>query len=90
MLTSGSVILAMSYAKLVVAPSLAGVAACLANATDLLYNPEEEDGLQTALESALDIDLADLGRHVRAACDRFDWDPIAKAVRDRYRNTLAG
>ena len=79
----------MSYAKPAVVPNLAGVAACLAGATNLWYDPVDGDGLRTALERTLDIDLYDLGRHVRAACDGLDWDPIAKAVLYRYRAALA-
>ena len=89
MLTSGSVILAMSYDKPVIAPRIAGLLALLEGATDLLYEDNDEAGLRRALERALEIDTVDLGASVRAACNRLGWNPIAEAVRDQYQDALA-
>lgn len=88
-LTSGSLILAMSYGKAAIAPRLGGVAETLAGANDLLYDPDDDLGLLDALDRSLNADIGDLGRRVEQACDRLDWEAIGQKTVDVYQSALA-
>jgi glycosyltransferase involved in cell wall biosynthesis len=86
--TSGSVILAMSYGRPVIAPRLGEVPEALVGADDLLFARGDEDELGNSLERALASDLSDLAERTARACDRLDWAPIASATADVYRRAL--
>lgn len=78
-LTSGSLLLAMSFGKPIVAPRLNIITEILRNADDLLYDCTSEEGLRTALELAASpaTDLVSLSRRVTDSCVEFSWDRIA-------------
>ncbi|HEV2761678.1 MAG TPA: glycosyltransferase, partial [Pyrinomonadaceae bacterium] len=73
-LTSGSLILAMSYERPVVAPDLGGVRETLAESCRLLYDPADERGLEDVLRLARALGP----QHLRAnvSTDRLDWQHI--------------
>jgi glycosyltransferase involved in cell wall biosynthesis len=84
-LTSGSLLLAMSYGKPVIAPRFASIAETMGAAADLLYDPEEPQGLQRSLEQSTTLLLRPLQQKTARACDRLDWAPIAELTRNAYR-----
>jgi glycosyltransferase involved in cell wall biosynthesis len=88
--TSGSVLLAMSYGRPVIAPRLGELPETLGDAADLLFTPGDEDDLRRQLSRALTLDLTDLARRTGIACDRLDWGPIAAATAEVYRRALSG
>jgi len=77
-LTSGSLVLAMSYSKPIIAPKLGGIVETLGAADWLLYNPEEEQGLLQAIEKSTQIDLSELSQLTTQACDQLDWQQIGQ------------
>jgi glycosyltransferase involved in cell wall biosynthesis len=77
-LTSGSLLLAMSFGKPVIAPGLDVIVEALGAAGELLYDPFDEGGLCRALETASSIDLTSLAKCTRAECDKLSWSAIAK------------
>ena len=77
-LTSGSLILAMSYHKPIIAPRQGGIAETLKNADSLLYDSGDRQGLAKALKASTEIDLNDLSSQVKLACDRLNWHKIAQ------------
>jgi len=83
-LTSSSVILAMSYDLPVIAPRLGGIAETVGAANALLYDPQEQAGLLTALKTSTEADLAALRLLVKQECDRLDWNDIAQQTRQVY------
>lgn len=83
-LTSGSLILAMSYDKPIIAPMLTGVVETLGRATELLYNPQDEQGLLRAIQKSLDGDLSALTQQVRQECNRLSWGLIAEKTLQAY------
>ena len=85
-LTSGSLILAMSYSKPVIAPRLGSIPETLGDADWLLYNTKEERGLLHAIKDSTQVDLDALGRLVNEACDRLDWNAIAQKTFQVYQN----
>ncbi len=60
--TSGSLLLAMSYGRPVIAPRLGELPETLADAADLLFSAGDEEDLRRQLSRALDLDLGDLAR----------------------------
>ena len=84
-LTSGSLILAMSYGKPVIAPKQGGITETLGQANDLLYDPNETDALLRALKKSTRIDLNQLSRQVVKSCDRLNWDKIALKTKKAYQ-----
>ncbi|WP_019508574.1 glycosyltransferase [Pleurocapsa sp. PCC 7319] len=84
-LTSGSLILAMSYGKPVIAPSQGAIQEILQEADSLLYDPSDRQGLAKALKTSTQIDLQELSKQVRLASDRLDWDKIAQQTVQLYQ-----
>lgn len=84
-LTSGSLILAMSYGKAIIAPKQGEISATLEAANSLLYDPDETNGLLRALEKSISIDLEELSQQVIKSCDRLDWNELALKTRQVYQ-----
>jgi glycosyltransferase involved in cell wall biosynthesis len=84
-LTSGSAILAMSYGRPVIAPSLGCLPETLPADGNVLYNPDDEGGLRWALWRALTADLDSLGERNLARARDLDWGRIAESTARLYR-----
>ncbi|BAY07245.1 glycosyltransferase [Calothrix sp. NIES-2098] len=87
-LTSGSLILAMSYGKPIIAPRTSGISETLCTADWLLYDPEDNQGLLSALKQSTQTDLNILSQLVNKACDRIDWVNIGKQTQKVYQAML--
>lgn len=83
-LTSGSLILAMSFKKPIIAPRQGGIPETLLSADSLLYDSSDREGLLNSLKSSTQIDLEQLSHQVGRASDRLDWDKIAEATAKLY------
>jgi beta-1,4-mannosyltransferase len=83
-LTSGSVLLAMSFGRAVIAPRRGCVVETVDERGAILYEPEDPDGLPVALRRALDADLEAMGAHNAARLDEFSWARVAAATLDAY------
>ena len=86
--TSGSVLLAMSFERAVIAPRRGCVTEILDEAGGILYDADDPQGLEGALRVAMAADLASMGRHNGERLERFDWSRIAEATRQLYENVL--
>ena len=85
-LNSGSLLLAMSFGRCVVAPNVGSLPEVASHAAFFGYDVGLPNGLTFALQEALGKDdLAERGRgaleHVRT---NFGWDEIARAVSRLY------
>lgn len=87
-LTSGAVILAMSFSKPVIAPAMGCIPDILDNGGNLLYNPLEKDGLLKAMKRALDIGLKKIGKHNFELAKQLQWNDIAKKTYEVYQECL--
>lgn len=87
-LTSGSLILAMSYGKPIIAPRLPGMTETLGTATELLYDPRNEQGLFQAIQQSTQIDLNAMSQKVHQACHQLDWGKIGEKTYQIYQSTL--
>lgn len=80
--TSGSVLLAMSFAKTVIAPDLESLAEIREIGGTISYDLKKQAGLEEALSSALSADLEEMGLRNFQAAQKLSWELIAeKTVR---------
>jgi beta-1,4-mannosyltransferase len=87
--TSGSVLLAMSFGRAVIAPRRGCVGDVLDEGAGILYDPDDPDGLDEALRLAMTADLEAMGRHAADGLDRFDWERVAEATLRVYEAVVA-
>lgn len=86
-LNSGSAILAMSFGKPLIAPQMGSLPEILQDAGQLLYDPNDSQGLSHALQKSFHCDLTLLSQLTVQACDRLDWQPIGQKTAQVYRQS---
>jgi glycosyltransferase involved in cell wall biosynthesis len=86
-LTSGSVLLAMSLGRACIAPNLGCIPDTLDESCGFLYDPEDPEGLIEALRRALTQRerLVEMGRAARERAARVSWDEVAERTLALYR-----
>ncbi len=86
-LTSGAVILAMSFGRACIAPRMGCIAETLDEKGAFIYEPEDSDGLLNAMKRAIErkADLSAMGEHNRRLAAPWGWDRIAGMTLDVYR-----
>jgi glycosyltransferase involved in cell wall biosynthesis len=87
-LTSGAVVLAMSFAKPVIAPAIGCIPDFLDDRGSLLYGPSDENGLLSAMRLASQADLVNMGKHNFQLARQLNWDDIAKRTLEIYKECL--
>lgn len=85
-LNSGSLILAMSYDKPIIAPRLEVIKEILGKADTLLYHPEDQNGLLAAIKKSNQINLGELSQQVRNSCNNLNWENIGEKTFHVYWN----
>ena len=85
-LTSGAVILAMSFGKACIAPRKGCINEILDDAGSFLYSPDIEDGLLQALNDAVQKkdDLSKMGKHNHKLASQWNWNYVAKKTLNVY------
>lgn len=85
-LTSGAVVLAMSFGKCCLACQRGAIGDVLENEISFLYDPDEEDGLRTAMEQAVGARerLAGFGRRNLELARQWNWRAIAEQTGEVY------
>lgn len=86
--TSGSVLLAMSFDRAVIAPRRGCVVDTLDDEGAILYDADDPQGLEGALRVAMAADLEAMGRHNGERLGLFDWSRVAEATREVYDAAL--
>ena len=89
LLNSGSLILAMSYGKPIIAPRVGSIPEVLGKADALLYELEDRQGLLKTMKTANYIDLEKLSQQVTQACDSLDWNSIANQTTKVYQAVIS-
>lgn len=88
-LTSGSLLLAMSFGTPVVAPHLPNLVETLGDDnSSLLYAPHDADGLARLLIEANKAPLGELRQRITRRCDQLSWEGIGQRTADVYRRAL--
>ena len=77
MLTSGSLLLALSYEKPVIAPATPFIVETLCHADQLLYNETQPDALFQSLLLSQEVNSQDFIKPLRDIMAQLDWNPIA-------------
>lgn len=88
-LTSGSLILAMSFGKPIIAPRFPSIAETLGTANWLLYDPEEEQGLLKAIQKSKEVDLEELSELVNKKCESLNWDNVGNKTSQLYLKLIS-
>lgn len=91
-LTSGAVLLAMTFGRACVAVRRACIRETLDDAGSFLYEHGDERGLEQAMRAAVAAGQADLdarGRHNLELAAKLAWGPIALRTREVYREAIS-
>jgi glycosyltransferase involved in cell wall biosynthesis len=88
-LTSGSVLLAMSFGKAVIAPRRGCISETVDERGGVLYDADDPDGLAAALRAAMSADLGAMGRHNLERLPELDWSRVAASTLETYREVVA-
>ncbi|WP_276271763.1 glycosyltransferase [Haloarcula litorea] len=83
-LTSGSLILGMTFERPVVAPDTGCAGELLDEAGGFPYDPADPDGLERSLRSALDADLSGMGAYNFETVEPLDWSWIGRRTVEIY------
>ena len=83
-MTSGSLILALSWGKPVIAPALGCLPTTVQPAAGKLYDPSDDDPLYAAMQEAREFDLGAASQAALASVRQLDWDEIAAATLRAY------
>jgi beta-1,4-mannosyltransferase len=82
--TSGSILLAMSYAKAIIVPDLESLEEVKKAGGAITYDPQDRNGLEGALAAALSADLQKLGRLNLQEAEKLSWKSIAEKTAGLY------
>jgi beta-1,4-mannosyltransferase len=85
-LTSGAVVLAMSFGRACVAPGIGGLTDTLDDRGAIFYDPSAPSGLKRALRVALDRrdESVRMGEHNRQLAEQWTWNRVAEMTRGIY------
>lgn len=86
-LTSGSIVLAMSFGRACIAPQRGCITDMLNDSGALLYDPNSEDGLLQAMNRAVQkkADLPQMGEYNRQLAEQWSWNRVAEMTLDVYQ-----
>lgn len=88
-LTSGSVILAMTYGLPVIAPERGCLPELVTPAAGLLYDPDDPEALGRVLHRIKGLDTVQMGIEAERIATALRWDGIARQTVTIYRECLA-
>ncbi len=88
-LTSGSVILALSYGLPVITPALGCLPELVTPEAGWLYPPGDRTALGETLRRAKEADLSPMRATALRLTDALDWGPIAARTAEVYRHIIA-
>jgi len=84
-LTSGSVITALSFTRPVVVPAMGCLPELVDDAVGVLYDPRERGSLEKAMTVIKARTLESYEQGIRLRLQMLDWDPIAQLTLEAYQ-----
>jgi beta-1,4-mannosyltransferase len=84
-LTSGAAVLAASMGRAFIAPAL-GAMRDFPKDSCMLYDPEDPQALQLALDAAMEAPLESMGQSAREYAEGSPWSDVAQQTLQLYRN----
>lgn len=76
-LTSSSVMLAMSFARPVVTPAMGCIPEYVPPSAGVLYDPDDTEGLFNALTHCMSLELTEMGQAAFEQAGKFTWENMA-------------
>jgi beta-1,4-mannosyltransferase len=89
-LSSGSVLLAMSFAKAIIAPRLGCIPETVDEQGAILYEPSDSEALPRALIDATRRDAETMGMRSRSRAERMTWVEAARRIALVYESVCTG
>ena len=86
--SSGSVMLAMSFGKAILAPELGCIPDILDHKGSILYDPEDKHGLLSSMTIALKKDLNTMGLYNFKLANEYNWSMVSKRLFKVYKGIL--
>lgn len=86
--TSGSIMLALSYGKPVIAPAIATIPEYVDETMGLLFDPSQPDSLRATLEKSASMDLGRLGDAAAQRASSFSWADMASRHMRVYKQVI--
>jgi len=83
--TSGTLMLALSWGRPVIAPAVGCLPATVTPEAGILYDPKDREGLSAALRSIRGWSLQAASEAALLCARRLDWDEIAALTEQAYR-----
>jgi beta-1,4-mannosyltransferase len=88
MLTSGSVLLAMSFGRAVIAPDIGCIGEYVGDRGGYVYDPAADAPLRRAMRESLSADRDAMGRHNRERAAKLNWDHVAAQTHAVYTDSI--
>ena len=88
-LNSGSVLLGLSFGRPIVAPEIGCIPSVVPTENELLYDPEDPDGLEDALVEARSVDIEKIGSANFQYADSLRWSKAGLAYKNVYLQIVA-
>jgi glycosyltransferase involved in cell wall biosynthesis len=85
MLTSGSVITALSFSRPVIVPAIGCLPELVDDSIGAIYDPHEPDALAHAMRAIQQYDLTTYGSAAYRRAESLSWDTIARQSLEAYR-----
>jgi glycosyltransferase involved in cell wall biosynthesis len=89
-LTSGSIILGLSFGLPIIAPEHGCLPELINSQTGILFKDQDPEGLLHAMQSIQKMDLSNMGQAAYNCAEALDWAKIAHATRDLYSSLTHG
>ena len=86
-LTSGSVITALSFGIPVIVPAVGCLPEVALPSAGIVYDPEDADGLRRTMQEIQECDISALSKAARQRALDLDWAQIAEHTRQAYEYT---
>lgn len=87
--TSGAAILALSFERPIIAPTLGPFSLLIRESAGILYDPESPLGLQNALRQAEEMNQEEARLAIRAYLETITWERVGARHAEMYRS-IAG
>lgn len=86
-LTSGAVLLAISFGRPCIAPRKGCIGEVLDDAGAFLYNLDSDDGLLQAIKMAIEkkAELSQMGKHNYILAQKYSWESVAEMTLEVYQ-----
>ncbi len=88
-LTSGCLLLAMSFGKALIVPDLGCLSDTLDENGGILYNADDENGLLNSMNAILQMDFESMGKYNKEKLsETYGWDLIARKTKEAYESVI--